>query len=389
MQKSNRIGQLIRSSAIAGETYQTYIPKPLPPDPALDLNGLHRLIEQASNILGRLDGMSALLPDTALFLLMYARKEAVLSSQIEGTQSSLSDLLSAENLKVRETSVDDVNEVKCYITAMNYGLERLKKLPLSLSLIKEIHAKLMHNARGGNKQPGEFRKSQNWIGGSHPSRAAYVPPPPERLMECLDPFEKFLHDESIQLPALVKVALVHVQFESIHPFLDGNGRLGRLLITFMLCTEGVLREPLLYLSLYFKTYRHAYYDHLQAVRETGDWERWIRFFLEGVIDIANQAKEAAQKIMDLFENDRRNIENSGQSAAAVSTIYAIYDYLKKHPISNTAAIRSKTGLSQTTVVRNISVLERLGIVKENTGKARHKVFVYRDYLDILNEGTEL
>ena len=323
------------------------------------------------------------------YLCMHAKKQ-YLSSQIEGTQSSLSDLLSSENLKVRETFVDeDLDEVKCYIKAMNYGLERLKRFPLSLGLIREIHAKLMHNARGGNKQPGEFRKSQNWIGGNSPSKAVYVPPPPERLMECLDPFEKFLHDESVQLPALVKIALVHVQFESIHPFLDGNGRLGRLLITFMLCTEGVIREPLLYLSLYFKTYRRSYYDHLQAVRATGDWEGWIRFFLEGVIDIANQAIEAAQKIMDLFDADRKRIKDSGQSAASISTTYAIYTYLQEHPISNTVSIRDKTGLSQPTVIRNISILERLGIVKETTGKARHKVFVYSEYLDILNEGTEL
>ena len=389
MQKTDRIGQMIKGSAVAGETYQTYLPKPLPPNPPINLDNFYKMIEQASNTLGRLDGMSALLPDISLFLWMCARKEAVLSSQIEGTQSSLSDLLSSESLKVRGTSADDIDEVKCYITAMNYGLSRLKEIPLSLRLIREIHAKLMHNSRGWNRQPGEFRKSQNWIGGNSPSKATYVPPPPERLMECLDSFEKFLHDESVQLPVLVKVALVHVQFESIHPFLDGNGRLGRLLITFMLCMEGVIKEPLLYLSLYFKTYRQAYYNHLQAVNETGDWEGWIRFFLEGIIDTANQTEEAAHSIMKLFSDDRRLIKSSKQSAASVSTTNTIYADLQRHPISSTASIRKNTGLSQPTVIRSLSALERLGIIKEITGKSRHKVFVYSVYLDILNQGTEL
>ena len=389
MQKTNRIGQIIKGSAVAGETYLAYIPKPLPPNPPLNLDNFYKMIEQASNTLGRLDGMSALLPDISLFLRMCARKEAVLSSQIEGTQSTLSDLLLSESMKVRETSVDDIDEVKCYIEAMNYGLSRLKEIPLSLGLIREIHAKLMNNSRSRNRQPGEFRKSQNWIGGSRPSKAIYVPPPPERLMKCLDHFEKFLHDESVQLPILAKVALVHVQFESIHPFLDGNGRLGRLLITFMLRMEGVLKEPLLYLSLYFKTYRQAYYNHLQAVNETGDWEGWIRFFLEGIIDTANQTQEVAQSIMKLFSDDRRLIESSEQSATSVSTINAIYADLQRHPISNTASIRKNTGLSQPTVMRSLSALQRLGIIEEITGKSRHKVFVYRVYLDILNKGTEL
>ena len=389
MQKTNRIGQIIKGSAVAGETYLAYIPKPLPPNPPLNLDNFYKMIEQASNTLGRLDGMSALLPDASLFLWMCARKEAVLSSQIEGTQSTLSDLLLSESLKVRKISVDDIDEVKCYVEAMNYGLGRLKEIPLSLRLIREIHAKLMNNSRGRNRQPGEFRKSQNWIGGSRPSKAIYVPPPPERLMECLDHFEKFLHDESVQLPILVKVALVHAQFESIHPFLDGNGRLGRLLITFMLCMKGVIKEPLLYLSLYFKTYRQAYYNHLQAVNKTGDWEGWIKFFLEGIIDTANQMQEAAQSIMELFSDDRRLIESSEQSATSVSTINAIYADLQRHPISNTASIRENTGLSQPTVMRSLSALQRLGIIEEITGKSRHKVFVYRVYLDILNKGTEL
>jgi len=262
MKDSKRIGTHIVSSAVSGDSYKAYIPLPLPPEPPLDMGNLYTLLDKASTALGRLDGMSMVLPDASLFLYMYVRKEAVLSSQIEGTQSSLSDLLLFENAEAPGVPMDDVTEVSCYVSAMNHGLERLKTFPLSLRLIREIHEKLMDNARGSNKQPGEFRVSQNWIGGSHPANARFVPPPPEKMMECLDLFEKFLHDDTIKLPALIKAALAHVQFETIHPFLDGNGRLGRLLITFILCTEGVLKEPLLYLSLYFKANRQAYYDHL-------------------------------------------------------------------------------------------------------------------------------
>lgn len=385
MTEKTRIGTYIQSSAVAGETYNAFMPPPLPPSPPLDMADLYTLLDQASTALGRLDGMSMVLPDASLFLYMYVRKEAVLSSQIEGTQSSLSDLLLFENSEAPGVPIDDVTEVSCYVSAMDYGLERLKEFPLSLRLIREIHEKLMNNSRGGHKQPGEFRSSQNWIGGTRPRNAHFVPPPPEKLMECLDQFEKFIHDDTVKLPALIKAALAHVQFETIHPFLDGNGRLGRLLITFILCTEGVLKEPLLYLSLYFKANRQAYYDHLQSVRETGDWESWVKFFLTGVIDTANQAIETAQSIVHLFHNDRSDIETSGKSTAAILTIHS---YLQHHPISNTSSIREKTGLSQPTVMRSLSALEDLKIVQEVTGKERHKVFVYSKYLDILKTGTE-
>ncbi len=268
---------------------------------------------------------------------------------------------------------------------MDYGLQRLKEFPLSLRLIREIHEKLMNNARGGHKQPGEFRTSQNWIGGSRPSNAIFVPPPPEHLMECLDSFEKFLHDDKIKLPVLIKAALAHVQFETIHPFLDGNGRLGRLLITFILCNEGILREPLLYLSLYLKTNRQAYYDHLQSVRQTGDWESWINFFLTGVIDTANQATETAQAIVGLFVKDRQKIEQSGKATAA---LLAIHNYLQGSPVATTAKLRQACDVSLPTVLRNLATLESLGIVKEITGKERHKVFVYDQYLALLSKGTE-
>ena len=385
MDKTSRIGRYIKSSLVPGEPYKSYIPVDLPFEPAIDMTDISLILEKANNALGRLDGMSMALPDPSLFIYMYVRKEAVLSSQIEGTQSSLSDLLLFENEEAPGVPMDDVAEVSCYVSALNYGLNRLKELPLSLRLIREIHSKLMENARGGNKQPGQFRSSQNWIGGSRPGNAKFVPPSPENLMPCLDNFEKFLHDETLQLPTLIKVAIAHVQFETIHPFLDGNGRLGRLLITFILCNDGLLKEPLLYLSLYLKANRQLYYDYLQSVRETGDWEAWIKFFLTGVAETANQAAQTAQSIIGLFDNDRKKIESAGKSTAG---ILMIHNYLQRHPISNTSKIRERCNVSLPTVLRSMVVLEELNIVKEITGKGRHKIFVYKEYLDILSQGTE-
>ncbi|MES2355539.1 MAG: Fic family protein [Pseudomonadota bacterium] len=382
---NKRLGQYVKSSVVGGEYYNAYMPAPLPPEPSINMDELYPLVDRANTALGRLDGMSMVLPDPSLFLYMYVRKEAVLSSQIEGAQSSLSDLLLFESNEVPGVPMDDVTEVSCYVTAMNYGLERLKELPLSLRLLREIHAKLMNNARGGNKMPGEFRTSQNWIGGSRPGNARFVPPPPERLMETLDAFEKFLHDDKIKLPVLVKAALAHVQFETIHPFLDGNGRLGRLLITFMLCLEGILKEPLLYLSLYLKTNRQAYYDHLSAVRETGAWEEWIAFFLTGVIEVANQATDTAQAIIALFNRDRAAINAANK---ATSTLLAVHAYLQRHPVANTTRIREACAISLPTALRALDTLQSLGIVREATGKERHKIFVYHAYLDLLSQGTE-
>ena len=316
---------------------------------------------------------------------MYVRKEAVSSSQIEGTQSSLSDLLLYENEEAPGAPLDDVTEVSNYVAAMNYGLERLKDLPLCLRLLTEIHGILMKSGRGNQKQPGEFRVSQNWIGGTRPGNAKFVPPPPERLMETLGDLEKFLHDDNVKLPVLVKAALAHVQFETIHPFLDGNGRLGRLLITFILCAEGILKQPLLYLSLYFKANRQAYYDHLQLVRDTGDWEEWIKFFLTGVIETAQQATDTAQEIIKLFHDDRFHIEKSGTSA---SSTLNIHHYFQRHPISNTAKIKKVCKVSLPTVLRALTALERLEIIEEITGKERNKIYVYKKYLAILNKGTE-
>jgi Fic family protein len=276
-------GYYVPLSSVGGEHARAFIPKPLPPEPPLKLDlEIQRLVEKAMLAVGRLDGLATVLPEPAIFIYSYVRKEAVLSSQIEGTQSSLSDLLLFEKEGLAGVPLDDVREVSNYVAAMNYGLERLKDLPLSSRLLREIHKVLLAKGRGNEKEPGEFRRSQNWVGGSRPGNAVFVPPPPDQLGECFGALEKFLHNDPVKTPLLIKAALAHVQFETIHPFLDGNGRLGRLLITFLFCAEGALREPLLYLSLYFKQHRQQYYDLLQSVRLNGDWEAWLRFFLTGV-----------------------------------------------------------------------------------------------------------
>lgn len=379
-----RVGEYIKCS-VTGESYNSYAPKPLPPTPPIEMERLYPLLDQANVALGRLDGLSIILPDPSLFLYMYIRKEAVLSSQIEGTQSSLSDLLLYENNEVAGVPNQDVVEVSNYVAAMEHGLKRIQGgFPLSLRLIREMHDVLFSKGRGSSKQSGDFRRSQNWIGGTRPGNAKFVPAPPEMVMDLLGSMEKFLHDKNMTLPTLIKAALAHHQFETIHPFLDGSGRLGRLLITFILCVEGIMREPMLYLSLYFKTHRQAYYDHLQLVRETGDWEEWIQFFLKGVIETANQAIETAQKILKLFTEDRKNIEAIGKPS--VSTLI-VHSYLQKHPITDAKKSVDLCNITLPTANKSLHHLADLGIVKEITGKARNKVYVYRKYLDILSEGA--
>ena len=381
---SERVGEYIRSS-VTGEAYSAYVPKPLPPIPSIEMEKLYSLLDQANIALGRLDGLSIILPDPSFYLYMYIRKEAVLSSQIEGTQSSLSDLLLFENEETAGVPNKDVVEVSNYVAAMEHGLKRIEGgFPLSLRLIREMHEVLLNKGRGSSKQPGEFRRSQNWIGGTRPGNAKFVPPPPEKLMDLLGELEKFLHDETVKLPTLVKAALAHHQFETLHPFLDGNGRLGRLLITFILCVDGIMRQPLLYLSLYFKTHRQAYYDHLQLVRETGDWEEWLQFFLKGVVETANQAVSTAQAILNLFTEDRKKIEIIGKPSA--STLM-VHHYLQRHPTTDSKKIVENCHLSLPTAIKSLNHLTKLGIVTEITGKARNKIYVYRKYLDILSEGT--
>jgi len=385
LRKERNTGDFI-VTAVGGEQVRAFLPPPLPPKPSLSLEKLYGLMEDANRSLGRLDGIASILPDTPLFLYMYVRKEALLSSQIEGTQSSLSDLLLFESDEAPGVPLDDVQEVSNYVAAMNYGLERLRGgFPLSLRLIKEIHGILLAKGRGAAKRPGEFRRSQNWIGGTRPGNAIYVPPPPDKVLDYMSDFEKFIYEKESKLPTLIKAALIHVQFESIHPFLDGNGRLGRLLITFLLCAEGVLSEPILYLSLFFKTHRRRYYDLLQDVREKGDWEAWLEFFLTGVKETSDQAAEAARRILAVFERDRRKIEELGRPAASA---LRVHQYLQSKPILSVPVATKALGLTAPTVRKSVEHLLELEITREITGKKRGKLFVYNDYLNLLNEGTE-
>jgi Fic family protein len=380
---SDRLGRFV-VTAYGDEKARAYVPPPLPPRPPVDISGLLPLIEQANRALGRLDGITSILPAPPLFLFMYVRKEALLSSQIEGTQSSLSDLLLFENDELPLIGIDEVQEVSNYVAAMEFGVKRLAEgFPLSLRLIREIHDILLRKGRGSSKQPGEFRRSQNWIGGTRPGNAIFVPPPPNEMMACLDNFEKFLHDDTT--PTLMRTALAHVQFESIHPFLDGNGRLGRLLITLMLCAEGVLKQPMLYLSLFFKMRRQQYYDLLQEVRDRGTWEKWIEFFLTGVVETANEAVETAQQILALFEDDRAHIRTLGRSA---SSTLQVHELLQRQPIIGIVPASRALKISHPTVIKAITNLQKLGIVKEVTGKRRGRLFAYSRYMDILNRGTE-
>jgi Fic family protein len=317
---------------------------------------------------------------------MYVRKEALLSSQIEGTQSSLSDLLLFENDELPQVSLDDVTEVSNYVAAIGHGMRRLRDgFPLSLRLLREMHEMLLQSGRGASKQPGEFRHSQNWIGGTRPGNALFVPPPPNQMMECLGAFERFLHTEDPTLPPLFRAGLAHVQFETIHPFLDGNGRLGRLLITLMLCEAGVLKEPILYLSLYFKSRREDYYRLLQQVRTDGAWEAWIEFFLTGVSETAEQAADTARDLMQLFAKDRATIEEYGRSAASA---LRVHDHLQRSPIVTIQNVSREVGLSVPTVSNALELMEQTGIVRETTGKQRNRIFAYPEYLSRLEKGTE-
>ncbi len=381
--RSGRVGRLVKTS-IGGETVRAFVPPPLPPDPPIDILGLLPQLSEAERALGRLDGITMLLPRQELLLYMYVRKEAVLSSQIEGTQSTLSDLLRFETEAQAGQPIDDIREVSNYVDAMMFGLERLQQLPLSLRLIREMHARLLQSGRGTTKNPGEFRRSQNWIGGTRPGNALFVPPPVSELDACLDQFERFMHEDASRLPPLVKAGLLHVQFETIHPFLDGNGRIGRLLVTLYLCVNDVLRKPLLYLSLYFKTHRADYYRLLQEVRENGAWEAWLEFFLQGIKETANQAFDAATQIAALFKRDRERI--TVESERAGSSL-RVHDLLQQNPFASPTVLVERTGLTAPTINAALADLQQLGVVEEVTGRRRGRVFAYRAYLNILNEGT--
>jgi Fic family protein len=372
---------------VAGEQVRAFVPRPLPPEPPLDVGGARQLLlEQALLALGRLDSISTLLPDPHLFLYTYVRKEAVLSSQIEGTQSSLSDLLLFELEEAPGLPVNDVVEVSNYVAALHHGLERLKGgFPLSNRLIREIHANLLSRGRGSEKEPGEFRRSQNWIGGTRPGNAHFVPPPPEAVADCMGELERFLHDERAPVAVLVKAGLAHVQFETIHPFLDGNGRVGRLLITLLLCHAGVLKEPLLYLSLYLKQHREEYYRLLELVRAEGDWEAWLDFLLEGVRTTADLAVGTAQRLVALFAHDRARIQGGGRAAGSA---LRVHDFLRERPLTSLTVVSQRTGLSFPAATAGMRMLADLDIARELTGRRRNRVFTYHRYLAILNEGTE-
>ncbi|VVM06212.1 Fic family protein [Methylacidimicrobium tartarophylax] len=383
---SQRLGRFVEITA-GGEIVRAFLPPPLPPNPPVDLLRLQERLSLAHLALGRLDGIAMLLPRPELFLYMYVRKEAVLSSQIEGTQSTLADLLRFEIRAHDGQPIDEIREVSNYVDAIMYGLDRLQHLPLSLRLIRELHERLLRNSRGEGKSPGEFRRSQNWIGGSRPGNALFVPPPLNELDSCLDALERFLHEEGSGLPVLVKAGLIHVQFETIHPFLDGNGRIGRLLVTLYLCARCVLHQPLLYLSLFLKTHRADYYRLLQEVRERGAWEEWLDFFLGGVAETADQAYRAAGRIVDLFRGDRERIRSGAESRRANSAL-RVHELFQCHPFLTAHFLVEQTGLSMPTVNSALSVLEEVGVVAEVTGRRRGRIFGYRDYLAILNEGTE-
>ncbi|WP_420636311.1 Fic family protein [Candidatus Palauibacter sp.] len=369
-----------------GETVRAFTPMALPPSPDIDLReGLRQPFEAAAAALGRLDAVTELLPDTAHFVYGYVRKEAVLSSQIEGTQSSLSDLMLHEAGGVPGVLRDDVVETSNYVAALYHGIRRLRDdFPLSNRLMREMHTKLLASGRGAAMMPGEFRRSQNWIEGSRPGNAAFVPPPPNRVEECMAALERFIHATDDDLPALVRAGLTHVQFETIHPFLDGNGRLGRLLITLMLCDAGLLREPLLYLSLYFKRHRNTYYELLNEVRHTGDWEAWLRFFLEGVHEVAEGAVATARSALDLVAANRARIQEGRRASSALR----VHRALVERPVDSINGLAERTGLSGPTVAAALKLLQGLGFVSEVTGRQRGKIFAYDTYLGVLREGTE-
>jgi Fic family protein len=381
---SGRSGRYIRQPA----GYSAFFPAPLPPDPPVEIDGpLQRLLSSADLALGRLDGSMQILPDPDLFVYMYVRKEAVLSSQIEGTQSSLQDLLAAEASIFSTDRPQDVAEVVNYVAAMNHGIERLATLPVSVRLIREIHERLLRGVRGSRLTPGELRTSQNWIGpgGCTLTEATYVPPPPHEVSESLSKLERFLHDDG-DLPLLVKIGLAHAQFETIHPFLDGNGRVGRLLITFLLCEKGVLRKPVLYLSHYFKKHRQRYYELLQATRDHGDFESWIEFFLRGVTEVSVEAAETARRILALREEHRSAI--AVHLGRAAGNGHRVLEHLYKRPILSVNEVRDLIGTTYPAANQLVERMERLGILAEVTGQARNRQFEYAPYVHLFNEDRE-
>ncbi len=379
---NNRSGYFVKQS----DGYTSFVPNKLPPsNPSIKLDQeLLKALSDADIMLGRLDGVTQTLPNPDLFVAMYVRKEAVLSSQIEGTQASLTDLFEDSE---DENKIKHVTEIVNYVNAMNYGIDRLQTLPLSLRLIREIHSYLLENVRGSERNPGEFRRTQNWIGpkGSTLATAVFVPPTVPDMKQALYDLENYMHDTSDELPPLIKIALIHAQFESIHPFLDGNGRMGRLLITFWLFNERVLTKPLLYLSYYFKMYRQEYYDALMDVRLKGDWESWIKFFLKGVSTVSTEAINTAKEILKLKEECENKI-GSFNNANYTNCL----NYLFEYPVITKTMLIDKLNIAAPTVGRIVDKMCELQILKDITpNKQRYKKYSFNQYLSILNRGTEL
>jgi Fic family protein len=380
-------GRYIKVSA-SGEPYKAFVPVPLPPEPAVAWSPtLRRRFDAALVALGRLDAVTSMLPNAALLLYSFVRKEAVLSSQIEGTQSSIADLLLYEIDEQPGVPVEDAQEVSRCVAALEAGLRKMRSgLPLCTRLLCEMHKVLLNHPRGRGKAPGEVRRSQVWIGGTRPGNAVFIPPPADAVQECLRQLERFMNDEPEPTPPLLKAALAHVQFETIHPFLDGNGRIGRLLIVMQLIADGVLRQPMLYPSLFFKTHRSLYYELLNEVRLRGDWERWLDFFAEGIEVSATEAMTMAQALLALVNKDRDRIASLGRAAASA---LAVHHALQRHPLATSAALVKATGLTSATVNKSLAHLERVGIVGEMTNRQRGRVFSYRRYVEILAAEPEM
>jgi Fic family protein len=370
-----------------GHACLAFVPAPLPPTPGLNLNGkLQVRLDEALIALGRLDAIGMLLPDGRLFLYSYVRKEAVMSSQIEGTQSSLNDLMLYEMEGQPGVPLDDVQEVSCYVKAMTLGVERIRQgYPISFRMLTEVHQALMTSGRGAQRGPGEFRRNQVWIGGHRADEATFVPPPANEIAACWAALENFINDVPVPTAALIKAALVHVQFETIHPFIDGNGRLGRMLIPLILVDAGILKEPLLYLSVYFKQHRETYYRLLQHVRTSGDWEAWLLFFADAVGAMANEAVTTAQALTQLLAADKARLAVLGRLAGSARQVL---DALFARPVSHIGALTVATGLTAATVGKALDAMEeKLGMVSELTGQKRNRVYAYSAYIDILNKET--
>jgi len=381
---TKRAGRYVRQPA----GYKAFMPNTLPPDPPIQYDGeLRNLLSEADRALARLDGITTVLPNPELFVAMYVKKEALLSSQIEGTQASLEGVLKFEANLTPSEDINEIREVINYIKALDYGINKLKELPMSNRLIKEIHRILVTGTRGTHKTPGEFRKTQNWIGpiGANLNEATFVPPPPNIVPESMSDLEKFTHRKD-DIPPLIKIALIHSQFETIHPFLDGNGRVGRLLITFYLYWKGILSRPLLYLSFYFKKHRNEYYDWLMKVRLDGDWERWLKFFLKGVIEVSKEAADTAREIIELKDKlITRLYENSISSMYAVKLI----DLLFEMPLISATDISQRFSVSTVTASKLIDKFRNAGILTETSGKQRYRKYLFKDYVEIIKRGTEI